>query len=50
MSFGWSLVRDDGGGVVYYNGLIAVYRTYKRALTNTEITQNWNAEKSLFGY
>jgi hypothetical protein len=39
-----------GGGAVYYNGLIAVYRTYKSALTNSQILQNWNAEKTLFGY
>jgi hypothetical protein len=39
-----------GGGAVYYNGLVAVYRTYKRALTNAEILQNYNAEKGKFGY
>lgn len=39
-----------GGGNTYYNGLVGVYRTYKRALTNSEILQNWNAEKGKFGY
>lgn len=38
------------GSSAFFNGLIGVYRTYKRALTNAEITQNYNAEKGYYGY
>jgi hypothetical protein len=40
-------VTNMGSGV-YYNGLVSIYRTYKKALTNSEILQNYNAQKSLF--
>jgi hypothetical protein len=32
-----------------FDGYISVVRAYNRALTATEITQNWNAQKSYFG-
>jgi hypothetical protein len=38
------------GSGTYLNGAVAVYRTYRRALTNAEITQNYNAEKKYYGY
>ncbi len=41
-------VTNMGGGSTYFNGLISIYRTYKRALTNTEITNNYNSQKTLF--
>jgi hypothetical protein len=34
---------------VYFNGKIAVTKIYNRALTSTEILQNYNAQKSRFG-
>ena len=37
------------GSGSYFNGQMAIYRTYKRALTNTEITNNYNAQRGLFG-
>ena len=37
------------GSGSYFNGQMAIYRTYKRALTNTEITNNYNSQKGLFG-
>ncbi len=38
------------GTSTFYSGLIGMYRTYKRALTNAEILANYNAEKSNYGY
>jgi hypothetical protein len=32
-----------------FDGYLSVVRVYNRALTQTEITQNWNAQKSYFG-
>ena len=32
-----------------FDGYVSIIRTYNRALTPTEITQNWNAQKSYFG-
>jgi hypothetical protein len=32
-----------------FDGYISIVRVYNRALTPTEITQNWNAQKSYFG-
>jgi hypothetical protein len=32
-----------------FDGYISVIRAYNRALTATEVTQNWNAQKSYFG-
>ena len=40
-------VTNMGSGA-YFNGQIAIYRTYKRALTNAEILNNYNSQKSLF--
>jgi len=40
-------ITNMGSGA-YFNGQIAIYRTYKRALTNTEILNNYNSQKSLF--
>ena len=40
-------------GIAYccgaFDGYLSVVRIYNRALTQTEITQNWNAQKSYFG-
>jgi len=39
-----------GPGVSYFmNGKIAVSRVYNKALTQAEVTQNFNAQKSRFG-
>jgi peptidoglycan hydrolase-like protein with peptidoglycan-binding domain len=32
-----------------FDGYLSIVRVYNRALTPTEITQNWNAQKSYFG-
>jgi hypothetical protein len=37
------------GSGAFFNGQMAIYRIYKRALTNTEIVNNYNAQKGLFG-
>ena len=48
---GQATATNMGSGTsAFFNGLIAVYRTYKRALSNAEILQNWNAEKGFYGY
>lgn len=41
-----------GGGYSneYFKGNIAVLRIYNRALDTTELTQNFNAQKSRYGY
>jgi hypothetical protein len=44
-------IGDTGtnmGSGLYFNGQIAIYRTYKRALTDAEILTNYNSQKSLF--
>ena len=48
----FNLGQGDGtnmGSGSFFNGQMAIYRIYKRALTNTEITNNYNAQKGLFG-
>ena len=40
---------DAGGGGRYYNGRIAMVQLYNRALTNTEILQNFNATRGRYG-
>jgi hypothetical protein len=32
-----------------FDGYVSIIRAYNKALTQTEITQNWNAQKSYFG-
>jgi hypothetical protein len=46
-SSGISLGTGDGR---YMNGYIGAARTYNRALSACEIAQNFNAQKSRFGY
>jgi hypothetical protein len=43
-----SIGAYDGGSYAT-NGAIPIYRVYNRALTSTEITQNYNATKNRFG-
>ena len=46
------LGKDSGtnmGSGLNFNGNIAIYRSYKRALSNTEILNNYNAQKGIFG-
>jgi hypothetical protein len=45
LDIGW----DNPGGDEYFNGKIAQAVIYNRALTQNEITQNFNAAKSRFG-
>jgi hypothetical protein len=46
-------IPTDAPGIAYccgaFDGYISVVRVYNRALTSTEITQNYNAQKSYFG-
>jgi hypothetical protein len=42
------LAQDDTGGR-FFNGSIAIAQIYNRALSATEITQNFNATKTRFG-
>ena len=35
---------------VYYQGNIAVVRAYTRGLSDSEVLQNFNAQKSRFGF
>jgi hypothetical protein len=39
----------NASGVAYLNGRIAIARIYDRALSSTEVSQNYNATKSRFG-
>jgi len=41
--------RTNDGGIQFMNGNISQVSIYNRALTSTEITQNFNALKSRFG-
>lgn len=34
---------------IWYNGLVFIFRVYNRALSDTELIQNYNAVKSRFG-
>ena len=40
---------DSGQSGRYYNGRIAMVQLYNRALTNTEILQNFNATRGRYG-
>lgn len=40
---------DDGNTVDHINGMIPIVRVYNRALSATEILQNYNAQKARFG-
>ena len=42
------IAQDDAGGR-FFNGNIAISQLYNRALSATEITQNYNATKTRFG-
>lgn len=48
---GYRIARrwDTGASVDHINGLIPIVRVYNRALSATEISQNYNAQKSRFG-
>jgi hypothetical protein len=43
-----NLAQDDAGGR-FFTGNIAIAQIYNRALSSTEITQNFNATKTRFG-
>lgn len=40
---------DTGAGADHINGQIPIVRVYNRALTATEVLQNYNAQRSRFG-
>jgi hypothetical protein len=42
-------VGRHSGNAIPFDGLIAIVRSYDRALSSTEVLQNYNAEKSRFG-
>lgn len=45
----WNLGRDNNNSNQFFTGSIASYRMYNRALSQQEITQNYNATKTRFG-
>ncbi len=45
---GWNLARDNNDGFYFFTGSIASYKMYNRALTPSEISQNYNSTKSRF--
>lgn len=45
-----ALGRINDFNTSYWNGNISITRIYNRPLSQTEITQNFNAQKSRFGY
>jgi hypothetical protein len=45
---GFTTRPADGRGY-FYNGNIAIVRVYNIALTQSQILQNYNAQKSRFG-
>jgi hypothetical protein len=42
-------IAQDDAGSRFFNGNIAISQLYNRALSLTEITQNFNAQKARFG-
>ena len=40
---------NDAGTSEYFTGDLAIVRLYNRALSQTEVIQNFNAQKSRFG-
>lgn len=44
-----NLARDPTGGSRYFKGSISNAMVYNRALSSTEVQQNYNAQKSRFG-
>lgn len=45
----WNLGRDNNNSFQFFTGSIANYKMYNRALSQEEILQNYNAQKSRFG-
>jgi hypothetical protein len=45
---GWNLMRNNGGG--YTNGSISEFIVYQIAITDLQILDNFNANKSKYGY
>jgi hypothetical protein len=41
--------RDGGNRTAAFNGIMSIVQLYNRALSETEVLQNWNALKSRFG-
>jgi hypothetical protein len=48
-TFNLNIGRTSEGGTLYWPGNIAIVKIYNRALTATEVLQNYNATKSRFG-
>jgi hypothetical protein len=46
---GISIGKQGPWDIYYFNGNIGQTMVYNRALTSTEVTQNFNATKSRFG-
>ena len=47
---GGMYIGEYGGGQYRYNGQIGSVRVYNKALTDVEVLQNFNAQKSRYGY
>ena len=48
ITVGWGAFSPGGGSSRYYNGLLSNLQIYNRALTDDEITQNYNATRGRF--
>ncbi len=48
-TYNLNIGRTSEGGTLYWPGNIAIVKIYNRALSSTEIVQNYNATKSRFG-
>lgn len=45
----WNIGRDNNNSNLFFTGSVASHKLYNRALSQQEITQNYNAQKSRFG-
>ena len=49
-SYGAQTIGANNQGIERWNGKISQIACYSRAINSTEVTQNWNALKSSYGY
>ena len=49
VDIGGRMFGNDGGGQGYFNGYIPIAQLYNRALSASEVLQNFNATKTRFG-
>ena len=49
-SYGAQTIGSNNQGIERWNGKISQIACYSRAISSTEVTQNWNVLKSSYGY